>query len=50
VATWLIRDETDLNLGLPESKAQALSLPLSPKIGRDMKKLIWEILRADYLY
>ena len=35
----LLRDETDLNLGLSEYKAKTLFLPLSPKMGRNMKKI-----------
>lgn len=37
MVTQLLRDETDLNLA-SEYKAQTLFLPLSPKMGRNMKK------------
>lgn len=43
----VIRDETDLNLA-SKYKAQTLFLPLSPKMGRNMKKIIWEIFKADH--
>lgn len=35
--------------GLPKSKAQVLSLPPSSEMGRDLKKLSWEIFREDHL-